>query len=181
MSSALVALIVVPVAMAIVAGLLLLIARPLAGPLTTLVERQRLHLAERQAATCDAHLAAGRLDQGLRALEQSFCLITVRTGPAMLDAIAAHHLGLLSRVLAIADASPTHRVRPLALAKVERLLERRREMQRALLQLGARPAADARRQQLTAELQRNRTQARLAIRELTADLQLLRERHHVLH
>lgn len=181
MSSALVALLVVPVAMALVAGLLLLLGRPLAGPLTAAFERQRLYLAERQAATCDAHLAAGRVDQGLRALEQAFCLMQVRSGTAMLDAIAAHHLGLLSRVLAIADASPTRRVRPLALAKVERLLERRREMQRALLQLGARPAPDARRQQLTAELQRNRVEARSAVRELTADLQLLRERNRVLH
>jgi hypothetical protein len=181
MSTALVALVVVPVAMALVAGLLLLVGRPLAGPLTTALERQRLHLAERQAATCDAHLAAGRLDQALRALEQSFCLMQVRTGTAMLDAIAAHHLGLLSRVLTIADASPTRRVRPLALAKVERLLDRRRDMQRALLQLGTRPVSDVRRRQLTAELHRNRADARSAIRELTADLQLLRERHQILH
>jgi len=181
MSTVLVALVVIPAAMAMVAGLLLALGRPLIGPVTSFFERQRLHLAERQAATCDAHLAAGRIDQALRTLEQAFCLMRVRRDPALLDAIAAHHLGLLSRVLTIADASETGRVRPIALAKVERLLERRRDMQRALLQLDARAASAQRLRQLEGELQRNRSQTRAAVRELTADLLLLRERRHVLH
>lgn len=181
MTTALVALLIIPLAMALVAGLLLLVARPLAGPALAAIERQRLALAERHALSCDAHVAAGRFDHALRSLEQAFCLMQVRTGPAMLDAIAAHHLGLLSRVLAIADASPTRRVRPLALAKVERLLDRRREMQQALLRLHDRPSTDARRRQLTAEVDHNRIEVRRAIRELTADLQLLRERRRILH
>ena len=181
MSTAFVGLLLVPLAMGLVAGLLLLLGRPLAGPARALWEGQRLRLARHHAASCDAHLAAGQPEQALRALEQAFCLITVRTGSEMLDAIAAHHLGLLSRVLTIADASPTQRIRPLALAKVERLLERRREMQRALLQLQGRPAADERRAQLSDALRQNTTDARAAVRELTADLQLIREQRQELH
>src|SRR5207249_12093347 len=68
---------------------------------------------------------------------------------------------------------PQQRVRLLALAKVDRLLDRRGDMQRAYLQLRNRPLRDGRRLQLERELRRNARETRAAVRELIADLQLL--------
>ena len=64
-------------------------------------------------------------------------------------------------------------MRLLALAKVDRLLDRRGDMQRAYLQLRNRPLRDGRRLQLERELRRNARETRAAVRELIADLQLL--------
>ena len=67
-------------------------------------------------------------------------------------------------------------MRLLALAKVDRLLARRSEMQRAYLQLRSRPLRDARRLQLERELRRNARETRAAVRELIADLQVISSR-----
>jgi hypothetical protein len=181
MTTLLVALVLVPIATGLVALVIYLLARPLLVPVLSAVERLRLGRALAHAARCDAQLSAGRLDGALRELEQSFCLMTVRGDPATIDQLAAHHLGLLSRALAIADTAPDGRVRLLAVAKVERLLDRRHAMLRAALQLQGRPAGDARRAQIARELSRNGRGIRAAVRELTADLQLLRERRRVHH
>jgi len=181
MSTLLVALVLIPVATALVALVLYLLARPLLVPGLSALERLRLRRSIGRAARCDAYLSAGRLDAALRELEQSFCLMTVRGDPATIDQLAAHHVGLLSRALAIADTAPDGRVRLLAVAKVERLLDRRHAMLRAALQLQGRPAGDTRRAQITRELHRNGRSIRAAVRELTADLQLLRERRRVHH
>jgi hypothetical protein len=50
------------------------------------------------------------------------------------------------------------------------------EMQRAYLQLRTRPLRDGRRLQLERELRRNARDARGAVRELIADLQLISSR-----
>jgi hypothetical protein len=181
MSTLLVALVLVPIATGLVALVLYLLARPLLAPGISALERLRLGRAIARASRCDAHLTAGRLDAALRELEQSFSLMTVRGDPSTLEQLTAHHVGLLSRALAIADTGPVGRVRLLAVAKVERLLDRRHAMLRAALQLQGRPAGDARRVQIARELARNGRSIRAAVRELTADLQLLRERRRVHH
>jgi hypothetical protein len=181
MTTLLVALVLVPIATGLVALVLYLLARPLLAPAISTLERLRLGRAIARASRCDAQLAAGRLDAALRELEQAFCLMTVQGDPSTLDQLAAHHIGLLSRALAIADTAPDGRVRLLAVAKVERLLDRRHAMLRAALQLQGRPVGDTRRVQIARELSRNGRDIRAAVRELTADLQLLRERRRVHH
>ncbi len=121
MSTWLVALVLLPIALVLVAGLVVLLARPLAVPALAALERARF---QRRLA----HAARGDAQQ---------------------------------------------RVRLLALAKVDRLLDRRGDMQRAYLQLRNRPLRDGRRLQLERELHRNARETRAAVRELIADLQLL--------
>jgi hypothetical protein len=181
MSTALAALVLLPLATAIAAGLVLLLAGPLIRPLLAALERARLTRGLACAARVDAHLRRGEPRAALRELERAFCLFTVRVDAGVADQLAAHHTGLLSRCLTIADAVPSERVRLLALAKVDRLLDRRREMQRALLQLRGRAWRDARRLQLERELRRNAGVLRLAVRELLADLELHRARRAVRH
>jgi hypothetical protein len=175
MSTIVVALLLLPVAVAIVVGLLVLLARPLVTPVLAFVERARFRRCLARAARGDACLHARQVDSALRELEAAFCLITVRSDPRLPEQIARHHVGLLSRLLSVADDLPQQRVRLFALAKVDRLLERRADMQRAYLQLH-RPLSDARRLHLERELRRNAYDVRAAVRELLADLQMLSAR-----
>jgi len=176
MGAMLAALVLLVVALALVLGLLFLLGRPLLTPALTGLERTRLQRCLARAARGEACLRLRQVDAGLRELEAAFCLITVRADPRVADQIVRHHTGLLSRLLSVADDIPHHRVRLLALAKVDRLLDRRAEMQRAYLQLRNRPSRDARRLQLGRELRRNAREVRAAVRELIADLELLATR-----
>ena len=173
MSTVIVALALLAVALALIAGLTLLLARPLVVPALTALERARFQRRANHVARADAQLRTRQVEAALRELEAAFCLFTVRIDARLVEQIGRHHTGLLSRLLSVADDIPHHRVRLLSLAKVDRLLERRAEMQRAYLQLRARPVRDTRRQQLGRELRRNARDTRAAVRELIADLQVI--------
>lgn len=176
MSTALVALVLLPLALALVVGLVLLLAGPLLAPLVATIERSRLRRARVHASRADAYLRGRDTEHALREIEAAFCLIVVRSDPRLVEDLVRHHTGLLSRLLTIADGSPQPRVRLLALAKVDRLLDRRVEMQRAHIQLRNRSIRDGRRIQLERELRRNARETRTAIRELVADIQVLTAR-----
>ncbi len=176
MSTALVALILLPLGVLLVCGLLFLLARPLVTPAIAALERARFARSVARVARGDAHLKRGHVPEALREFEAAFCLMTARAEPRLAEQIARHHTGLLARLLSVADDVPHHRVRLLALAKVDRLLDRRADTQRAYLQLRTRPLRDGRRMQLERELRRNARALRPAIHELVADLQLLSER-----
>lgn len=175
-STVIVTVVLLPLALVLVVGLLGLLARPLIGPAVAAVERARFRRCVARVARGDALLHARQIDAGLRELEAAFCLLIVRSDPRLAEQIGRHHTAMLSRLLTVADDLPAQRVRLLALAKVDRLLDRRGEMQRAYLQLRSRPMRDGRRLQLERELRRNARATRAAIRELIADLHLLTTR-----
>jgi hypothetical protein len=176
MSTWLVALVLLPIAVLLVAGLVSLLARPLIAPALAGLERARFQRCLARAARGDAHLQERQVEAALREFEAAFCLVIVRADPRLAEQIPRHHTGLLSRLLSVADDLPQQRVRLLALAKVDRLLDRRVEMQRAYLQLRNRSLRDGRRLQLKRELRRNARDTRSAVRELIADLQLISAR-----
>jgi hypothetical protein len=176
MTTVIVALVLLPLALVLVAGLLALLARPLLTPALAALERARFQRCLARAARGDALLEGGQVDAALAELETAFCLMIVRVDARLAEQIPRHHAGLLSRLLTVADDLPPGRVRLLALAKVDRLLDRRAEMQRAYLQLRGRSLRDGRRLQLERELRRNAADTRHAVRELVADLQVISAR-----
>ncbi len=176
MSTVIVALVLLPIALALVAGLIVLLAGPLVAPAIAAVERARFQRCLARSARGDAHVQNGQTEAALREFEAAFCLMIVRADGRLAEQIGRHHVGLLSRLLSLADDLPQGRVRLLALAKVDRLLDRRGEMQRAYLQLRRRPLRDGRRLQLERELRRNARDTRGAVRELIADLQVITAR-----
>ena len=176
MSTLIVALVLLPVALALGVGLVVLLARPLVTPIIAAGERWRFRRCVTHGLRGDTRLRERQIEAALRELEQAFCLLIVRADPRLPDQIGRHHAGLLARLLTVADDLPQGRVRLLALAKVDRLLDRRADMQRAYTQLRTRPFRDARRLQLERELRRNARDTRAAIKELIADLQLLSTR-----
>ena len=176
MSTAIVALVLLPLALALIVGLVLLLAGPLLGPTLGGLERARVRRCQQRTVRADGRMAQRDVEGALRELEHAFWLGIVRGDPHLVDEIGRLHTGVLSRLLAIADDSPHPRVRLLALAKVDRLLDRRAEMQRAHLQLRNRSLRDGRRIQLERELRRNARDVRQAVRELIADIQVLTAR-----
>ena len=176
MSTALVALVLLPIAVALVAGLITLLARPLVTPAVAALERARFQRCLARTARGDAHLQLRQVEAALREFEVAFCLMIVRADARLADKITRHHTGLLSRLLSVADDLPAQGVRLLALAKVDRLLDRRGEMQRGYLQLRSRPLRDGRRLQLERELRRNTRDMRAAVHELVADLEVISAR-----
>ena len=169
------------IALGVVVGILTLLLRPLLGPAMSVIETAVFRRALAQAARGDSHLRDADTDAALRAFEHAFCLLTIRGDAPLAEQIAAHHHGLLSRLLAAADDINPQRVRLFALAKVDRLLARRAEMQRAFLSLRPRGLRDSRRLQLGRELRRNARDTRTAVRELIADIQMLRGRRVAVH
>jgi hypothetical protein len=170
------ALILLPLGLGLVLAVLILLLHPLALPALTALERARFARRLARAARADSLLRARRLEAALRDLEQAFCLFTVRADARLVEQIAAHHTGLLSRFLTVVEDLPQGRVRLLSLAKVDRLLERRADLEHALLQLRNRSWRDGRRIQLERELRRSARDLRVALRELVADVQLLAAR-----
>ena len=170
------ALILLPLALGLLVALLSLLLSPLAMPALRSLERARFARRLARAARADSLLKGRRPDAALRELEQAFCTFTVRADPRLVDQIAAHHTGILSRFLTIVDDLPQGRVRLLSLAKLDRVLDRRAQLEQALLQLRSRSWRDGRRIQLERELRRNAYDLRAAVRELVADVQLLAAR-----
>jgi len=181
MSNEIAALLLIPFALALVVGLLALLAPPLLAPVVGVIERARFQHALARAARADSYLAARHLDGALRELRAAFCLQVVRGDRRLVDQIVRHHDGLLSRFLTLADDVPHQRVRLFALKKVDRLLDRRRDMQRQYLQLQRQWWRDANRLRLERELHRNAIEVRLALQELIADLQVLTQRTAAVH
>jgi hypothetical protein len=167
------ALFLLPIAAGLVLGLVVLLLNPLAIPALAALERARFARRLARAARADSLVKGRRIEAALRELEQAFCFFTVRADARLVEQIVAHHTGLLSRFLAVVDDLPQGRIRLLSLAKVDRVLDRRRALQTALLQLRNRSWRDGRRIQLERELARNARDLRGAVRELVADVQLL--------
>jgi hypothetical protein len=168
--------VLIPIGLVLVLALLALLLSPLAGPVFRATERARFARRLARTARADSLLKSRRLDAGLRDIEQAFCTFTVRADPRLREQIAAHHTGLLSRILTVLEDLPHGRVRLLSLAKVDRILQRRDELTQALLQLQSRSWRDGRRIQLERELRRTAHDLRAAVRELVADVQVLAAR-----
>jgi len=176
MSTALVALVLLPLALALVGGVFVLLVGPFLGPLRSTLERASVQRCRQRMTRADALLNRGDREGALRELEHAFWLGTVRGDGRLLDELGRLHAGVLSRLLAIANEPRMGRIRLLALAKVDRLLDHRMELQRARLQLRNRSVRDGRRIQLEQELRRNARAVRHAVREAIADVQVLAAR-----
>ncbi len=176
MDTILAALVLLPLGLGLVVAMLALLLSPLAMPALSALERARFARRLVRVARADSLLKARRVDAALRELEHAFCLFTVRADSRLVDQVAAHHTGLLSRFLTVVEDLPQGRVRLLSLAKVDRILERRSDLEDALLRLRNRSWRDGRRIQLERELRRNAYDLRGAVRELVSDVQLLAAR-----
>src|SRR2546422_11775734 len=93
MSTWLVALVLLPIALVLVAGLVVLLARPLALPALAALERARFQRRLTHAARGDAHLQERQLEAALREFEAAFCLLIVRVDARLAERSEERRVG----------------------------------------------------------------------------------------
>ena len=129
MLNALLATVLVFVSVALLLYLLGLLFNAASLPLGGLLERQRFARCVARARRCDALMQQGHTEPALRQLRAAFYLHTV-SNRALASSVANHHTALLSRLIAITTDVQGGTVRLLSLAKTDRLLTERSDLQR---------------------------------------------------
>ncbi len=142
-------------------------------PLGGLLERQRFVRYVARARRCDALIQQGNLDQALRYLRAAFYLQPV-ANRTLASAVANHHTGLLSRLIALTSDVQGGTVRLLSLAKTDRLLTERSELQRRYF--AARQSARRERvREIQAQLATNSRELDAALQQLVAEVHAARQ------
>jgi hypothetical protein len=138
------------------------------SPVGAFLEQRQFERHVAHAQRGDRCLQDGALASALRAFEAALYPYPPRSA-AMAKAIANHHTGLLSRLIAAADHVQGERVRLMSLAKADRLFHERAALQHrylALRQSGSRQRLRA----LEQELRVNTRELRATLSALTAEI-----------
>lgn len=172
MLNLLLALLLGAVSLALLAYLVAIIAGALGAPLGGYLERQRFTQSVARAERADELLQQGRLDEGLALLRRSFHLTTVRR-QALAGAVANHHTGLLSRLIALTSEAQGGTVRLLSLAKADRLLGERAALQKRYLAL-AQSGSPQKRRDVRRQLETNRRELEATLGKLIEEVRAAR-------
>jgi hypothetical protein len=160
-------------ALAVLGYLIALLAGALGAPVGGYLERWRFaqHVARAQRA--DGLLQQGRAEEALPLLLRSFHLTTFRR-QAMASAVANHHTGLLSRLIALTSESQGGTVRLLSLAKTDKLLAERAALQKRFITLAQDGSAQKRRD-VRQQLEANRRELQSALAKLIEEVRAARK------
>jgi hypothetical protein len=173
MLNALLATILVFISVALLLYLTGLLFNAASLPLGRLFERQRFARRVARARRCDALLQQGRVEPALRQLRRAFYLHLV-SNRSLASAVANHHTALLSRLLAITSGVQGGTVRLLSLAKTDRLLTERSELQRRYVAARQGPRRE-RLRELEAQLHANGRELGTAVRQLVTEVRAARQ------
>lgn len=142
-------------------------------PLGGLLERQRFARYVARARRCDALMQEGEIDRALQQLRAAFYLQAV-SNRAMASAVANHHTALLSRLIAITSDLQGGTVRLLSLAKTDRLLTERSELQRRYFAVKQSPRSE-RLRELQRQLHTNSRELEAVLEHLVAEVRSARQ------
>ncbi|HXQ22582.1 MAG TPA: hypothetical protein VN812_12975 [Candidatus Acidoferrales bacterium] len=142
-------------------------------PLGGLLERQRFARYVARARRCDALMQQGEIDRGLQQLRAAFYLYAV-SNRSLASSVANHHTALLSRLIAITSDLQGGTVRLLSLAKTDRLLTERSELQRRYFAAKQGPRSD-RLRELQRQLLANSRELDAALQQLVAEVRAARQ------
>jgi hypothetical protein len=142
-------------------------------PLGGLLERQRFARYVARARRCDTLMQQGRTDQALHELRNAFYLHAV-SNRALASAVTNHHTALLSRLIAITSDLQGGTVRLLSLAKTDRLLTERSELQRRYFAV-RQGAPRQRAHELQQQLRANGRELEAALQQLIAEVHAARQ------
>ena len=173
MLQALLATVLVFISVGILLYLIALLFNAASLPLGSWLERQRFARHVTRARAADVLLERGEIEAALQTLGAAFYLHTV-SGRGLASDVANHHTGLLSRLLSISAEVQGGTVRLLSLAKTDRLLGERSELQRgyfAARQSGRADRVRAAEQQLRA----NARDMATALHHLVAEVHAVRQ------
>jgi hypothetical protein len=142
------------------------------GTWTVGIERWRINRCITHGRRGDALREQGNLDAALREYQAAFFLHPVRDRQ-LATIVANHHTGLLSRLIAITEDVQGGTVRLFSLAKVDRLLNERSDLQRR--HLTNRQSSDRQRGGgVHQQLVQNRRDLQAALRQLIVEIQASR-------
>jgi hypothetical protein len=142
-------------------------------PLGGWMERRRFARYVARARRCDAFMKQGDTDQALRQLRAAFYLHEV-SNRLLATSVANHHTGLLSRLLSMTSALQDGPVRLLSLAKTDRLLTERSELQRRYFAARQSPRP-GRVRELRHQLHANSRDLNAALEQLMAEARAVRQ------
>jgi len=128
MLNALIATVLVFISVGLLLYLISLLFNAASLPLGGFFERQRFARYVARARRCDQLMQHGDTEQALRQLRAAFYLYAV-SNRGLASSVANHHTALLSRLIAITSELQDGTVRLLSLAKTDRLLTERSELQ----------------------------------------------------
>jgi hypothetical protein len=176
MLNALLSSALVLVSLGLLLYLLRLLFNALSLPLDGFIERRRFASVVKRAHRCDRQLRSGDLDAALRGLRSAFYLHIIRNR-ALASSVANHHTALLSRLIAITSDLHEGPVRLFSLAKADRLLNERSELQRRLF--AARQSRSGERRGIEAKLHENRRELQATLSSLVDEVRSTHERPRV--
>ena len=173
MVTALLAAVLVFAAMGVLLYLVGLLFNAASLPLGGLFERQRFARHVARLRRGDALLQQGDVEQALRQLRAAFYLHAVGSR-SLASNVANHHTALLSRLIAITSDVQGGSVRLLSLAKTDRLLTERSELQRRYF--AARQGARRERvREIQAQLHANGNELEATLQQLIAEVRAARQ------
>lgn len=142
-------------------------------PLGGVLERRRFARHAARARRCDELLERGETDEALRQLQAAFYLYAVHNR-SLAGAVTNHHTALLSRLIAITSDVQGGTVRLLSLAKADRLLSERSELQKRYFtaRQGGRPEHLS---NLQSHLDSNARELAATLRQLIAEVAAARQ------
>jgi len=173
MLNALIATVLVFISVGLLLYLVGLLFNAASLPLGGFFERQRFARYVARARRCDQLMQQGDVEHALRQLRAAFYLNAV-TNRALASSVANHHTALLSRLIAITSELQDGTVRLLSLAKTDRLLTERSELQRRYF--AARQGAPRQRlREIERQLAANSHELEAALRQLVAEVGAARQ------
>ncbi len=173
MLSAVLAALIVLAAIGLLLYLIGLLFNAASLPLGGWLERRRFGRYVARARHCDALLQQGRADQALQQLRTAFYLYEV-SSRSLASSVANHHTGLLSRLISITSELQDGTVRLLSLAKTDRLLTERSEIQRRYFTAKQSPRA-ARLREIRTQLHANSRDLESTLGQLIAEARAARQ------
>jgi hypothetical protein len=172
MLNALLATVLVFLSVGLVLYLIGLLFNAASLPLGGMFERQRFARYVARAHRSDELLQQGQVDQALRQLRAAFYLYAV-SNRALATSVANHHTGLLSRLISMTSEAQAGTVRLMSLAKADRLLTERSELQRRYF--AARQGARRERvREIEALLHHNGRELEAAVQQLVIEVGAVR-------
>lgn len=168
MLSTLTALLLVATSIGLVVYVANLLWRAVRPPLGSFVERRRFEQYVARAASGDRLLQEGSVAAALTEFQAALYPYPARS-VALVDAVLQHHTALLSRLFAAADQVQGERLRLMSLAKTDRLLHERRQLQRRLTTL-QQSGSQRRLSHLEGEFRHNTQELRSALAALAQEI-----------
>ena len=170
MVSAIIAVLLASVSIALLLFVVRLIFNAVHFPLGRVLERHRLQRLQARGQRGDVYLEHGELDRALREFSAAFYLTPIVSDRNLLSRVHNHHTGLLSRFIAVTEELQGGTVRLMSLAKADRLLSERSDLQRRYFAVRERRSRDGELRQMYHKLGENRRELEACLKQLVAEI-----------